>query len=198
LPGLSGIELPVAAHADAIALSVLGALVARMLFETVTSNWYPMRVADVQAGALPSPGSRQRLAATALRTGVFLFVALAFIGARWQWVVGGLLFALPQVVSIYEDRFPRSEWLYRRLPRGIVKTVLMLIVGAFYATLVFRGTGNKADIIANGFVLLALPGLVMSALDLVGRDGPKHALRWIDRFAGVGVLSLGLWLVLFR
>ncbi|MEY2467449.1 MAG: hypothetical protein QOF21_147 [Actinomycetota bacterium] len=198
LPGLAGVDLPIASHANVIALSVLAAMILRMLAETITSNWYPRRLAEVNVAGLPLPGTRQRLAAIGLRTAVFLFVAVAFIGVRWQWAVGGVLFAVPQVVAIYEDRFPRSEWLYRRMPRGIVKTVLMLIVGAFYASLVFGAGGKKEDIIANAFVLLSLPGLVLSGLDLIGRDGEKRALGWIDRVAGLGVLALGIWLVQFR
>jgi hypothetical protein len=198
LPGLAGVELPIAADANIIATSVLAAMIVRMLAETITANWYPRRLGAVHTSQLPRPARSQRLVMAAVRTGLFLFVALAFIGARWQWAVGGVLFAIPQVVTIYEDLFPRSERLYRRLPRGIVKTVLMLIVGALVASVVFGGGGNKDDVIANAFVILSLPGLVLSGLDLIGRDGEPRQLGWIDRFGGVAILGLGVWLVLFR
>ena len=58
----------------------------------------------------------------AVRTGLFLLVAVPFIGSRWQLYVGAVLFVVPQVLSIFENRFPNWPGVYAVLPRGILKT----------------------------------------------------------------------------
>ena len=198
LPGLAGRELPIASHANQIALIVLGALVLRMVVETAASNWYPERLLAVRPTELVKAPTPQRVAVVGMRTALFLFVAVAFIGPCWQLFVGGALFALPQLAKLLERHLPASPWLFRRKPRGIVKVVLMLEVGAIAATLYFRSHQSGQDIIRNAFVVLAIPGLVLSGIGLVGRHGERRTLRWPDRWAGLAILILGLYLVLRR
>jgi hypothetical protein len=196
LPGLSGFDLPIVSRADMIALAVLTAMVLRMAVETLASNLFPRRLAEVQPERLPHPPVVQRVIAIAVRTAIFLFIAVAFIGVRWQLFVGVTLFLVPQILKVFEDRFPNFTGIHRGLPKGIVKTVLMLIVGAVYAGVVFHRHRAPADLIADAFVLLSLPGLLLSLLDLIGREGPVRDMRWVERFAGAGVLVLGVFLAL--
>jgi hypothetical protein len=196
LPGLSGFNLPIVSRADVIALSVLAAMILRMAVESVAANLYPRRLSTVQPERLPYSPPVQRLAAIALRAAIFLFVAVAFIGVRWQLFVGTALFVIPQLLGIFEHHFPNFDRLHRGLPKGIVKTVLVLAVGVVFGAVVFHRHRPPADLIADAFVLLSLPGFALSLLDLVGRDGPGREMHWSARFAGVAVLATGIFLAL--
>ena len=129
LPALAGVPLSITSHATEVALIVLGACALRIAFETVAVRWYPHRLAEVQSASLPQPIPAQRIASAGVRTALLLFVASAFLALHWQLWVGGLLFLLPLLVSVFEGRFPNSARLYRLLPRGMVKLVIMLAVG---------------------------------------------------------------------
>ena len=104
---------------------------------------------------------------------------------------------IPQVLSIYEDRLPDSRSLYRVLPKGLVQLVLMLLVGAAVGALLLSVMNEKADdFLATTFVLLLVPGFVLSIVSLFGRDGEEPRIGWGKRFAGVGLLVLGVLLAL--
>jgi hypothetical protein len=196
LPGLAGHPLPVSGQTTALALVVLAALTGRFLAESLVTRLYPQRLAQVLPAKVPFASPRQRLGAIAVRTGLFLLVAVPFIGSRWQLYVGAVLFVVPQVLSIVESRFPNWPGVYAVLPRGILKTVLMLFAGKAFGTLVTSHLHDPRQLIADAFVLLALPGLALSLLDLVARDGTRRELTWGHRIAGTAVLLVGVLFVL--
>jgi hypothetical protein len=196
LPGLAGHPLPVSGQTSALALVVLATLTGRFLAESLVTRLYPNRLTQVLPAKVPFASPRQRLAATAVRTGLFLLVAIPFIGSRWQLYVGAVLFVVPQVLSIFENRFPNWPGVYAVLPRGILKTVLMLFFGKAFGTLVTSHLHDPRQLIADCFVLLALPGLILSLLDLVARDGAKRELTWLHRIGGTAVLLVGVLFVL--
>jgi hypothetical protein len=196
LPGLSGLELPIADHAGAAALVVLAALAVRMMVETLAAHWYPQRLSRVQPAELPGSGRRQYLAAKALTLAIFLFAAVPYVGLCWQLYVGATLFILPQLLDLWQDIFPNSPRLHIVLPHGIVKIVSMLFIGAFFASLVLAHGPPGQELIRESFVLLSLPGFALSLLNLAGRDGPDRELHWRDQFLGSIVLVIGVLFVL--
>ena len=172
LPGLAGIELPLTAYANTAAYAVLAALVVRLGLETLAAHLYPRRLDAAEPGELSDPGALLRLGATALRTVIFVFFAHIVVGSSWQLWVGAALFVIPQVLAVYEERVPNSPGLFRALPKGLVELVLMLLVGtAVGALLISTMDENAETFIANSFVLLSLPGFLLSLLQLFGRDG---------------------------
>ena len=140
---------------------------------------------------------RHNIVAAVTRTGLLLFVASAFLGWHWQLWVGGLLFLVPQVLSVYEERFPNSPRLYRLLPRGIVRLVLMLLIGVGIGALVHRAGAQSESLILDSFVFLAIPCAIVSGLELFGREGPAPDEGWGRWIVGAGFLGAGVWLVLF-
>jgi len=197
LPGLAGVELEVADYANLAAYCVLGALVVRLGLETIAAHLYPQRLDVAEPGDLPQPSAIQRLGATGLRVAVFVFFASIVVGSSWQLWVGAALFVIPQVLAVYEDRLPNSPALFRALPKGLVELVLMLFVGtAVGALLVDTMDENAATFIANAFVLMAIPGFLLSLLHLFGRDGDEPPIGWGKRLAGVVLLILGILLAL--
>ncbi|MDQ3156707.1 MAG: hypothetical protein M3Q98_08285, partial [Actinomycetota bacterium] len=171
MPGLSGLDLPIADHANRLALIAMVAVVARVLVEEFAAWRYPLRLSAVEKGKMPFAGSRQRIFATGLRTVLFVFL------------------------PIYERKFPNSEQLHGLLPGGILKTLIMLIIGSFFAQLVFSILTNPETMLRSGFLLMTIPGLILSALGLFGHDGPDPEWTWRRQFIGVGILAAILYLV---
>ena len=197
LPALAGRELPIADYANTAAYWVFGALMLRLCFETVAAHLYPLRVTVAHPEELPDPPALQRLGATILRTVLFLFLASIVVGASWQLYAGTALFVIPQILSIYEDRLPNSPSLYRVLPKGLVQLVFMVLVGTAVGALLLSVMDENAyDFLATTFVLLLVPGFLLSLVSLFGRDGDEARIGWGKRFAGVGVLVLGVLLAL--
>lgn len=196
LPGLAGVELPIAERAGAAALVVLGALVLRMLVETLVAHWYPWRLSMVQPVGLREPGRGQRMAANLLVLAVFLFVSVSFLGPCWQLYVGGALFILPKVLGLVADRVPTFPVVNAILPRGIVEIVLMVAVGSILGALVLGAFASPLEAIRNSFVLLSLPGVVLAILSLFEEEQPPRERPWTYQLLGIPVLALGILLVL--
>lgn len=196
LPGLSGLDLPIAGDANKLALLAMIAVVVRVFIEEFAAWRYPLRLGAVAKGKLPFAGNRQRLLATGLRTVLFVFLAIAFIGNCWQLWVGAMLFVVPQILSIYERNFPNSPRLKALLPAGILKTLIMLIVGSYFAKLVFSILTDPDSMLRNGFLLMSLPGLALSLVGLFGHDGPDPAWTWPRQLLGGVILAATVGLVL--
>ncbi len=196
MPGLAGLQLPIAGYADTAAVAVLVALVLRMTFETITSHLYPKRLTEAEACDLPDPSALQRLGACLVRATIFVYFAIVVVGTSWQLWVGAALFAIPQVLSIFEDRLPRWPALSRALPKGLVETVVMLLVVTVLGALLIDANSDSPDFLANSFVILSIPGFVLSLAALVGRDPHEPELDWPRRLAGVVVLAFGIVLSL--
>jgi hypothetical protein len=196
LPGLAGLQLPIADYADRAALAVLVALVLRMTAETITSHLYPKRLTHAEARDLPDPSALQRLAACLLRATTFVYFAIVVVGASWQLWVGTALFAIPQILSIFADRLPRWPALSRALPKGLVETVVMLLVVTVLGALLVDASSDSPDFLANSFVILSIPGFALSLAGLVGRDADEPELDWPRRLGGVVVLAFGVLLSL--
>lgn len=196
MPGLSGLDLPIADHADRLALTAMAAVVARVLVEELAAWRYPLRLSAVESAKLPFAGPRQRIFATGLRTALFVFLSVAFIGNCWQLWVGAVLFVLPQLLSIYERSFPNSARLHGVLPRGVLKVLVMLVIGSFFAKFVYSILDDPGSMLRNGFLLMTIPGLVLSALGLFGHDGPDPTWSWPRQALGIVILGAVLGLVL--
>jgi hypothetical protein len=197
LPGLEGRQLPIAQHANAAALCVLAALVLRLAFETIAAYAYPQRLDLTEPVALPEPGALHLLGASMLRTGLFVLFAAIVVGMRWELYAGAALFVIPQILAAYEERLPNSPALYRTLPKGLTEIVLLLFAATAVGALLL-GTMNKGSetFLATSFVLLALPGFLLSSLKTFGREGDKPAIGWGKRIGGVAILVTGVLLAL--
>jgi hypothetical protein len=218
LPGLSGYKLPIGSHSDEVAVWILIALVVRMLGEQLAAHLYPERLGTVQPRDLREPSELQRLGAAALRTGIFLFIAVVVVGATWQlWVAGGL-FLVPQAMEVYEERFPKSDKLGKVLPEGLLEVVFMLFLGTWLGALVVSTHSNS--LIADSFVLLSIPAALLAILHRFGAEeeeeeeeegeegeeaekaeqeakpDKRRELGWAPRFAGTAILAAGVLEVL--
>jgi hypothetical protein len=197
LPGLAGVQLPIAAYADTAAVCVLAALVLRLGAETLAAHLYPRRLDLTEAAGVPQPGVLQRLGASALRTAFFVFFASIIARATWQLWVAAALFVAPQVLAVYAERFPNSPRLFRALPKGLVQIVCLLFVVTAVAALLRRTMDESSEtFLADSFVLLSLPGFLLALLSIFGREGDEPPIGWGKRIAGIAILAAGILLAL--
>jgi hypothetical protein len=199
LPGLAGMQLPIAGHAETAAFCVLAALVVRLAAETIAAHLYPRRLDIAEPVEVPPTGTFQRLAAAALRTAIFVFFGYIVAGTSWQLWLGAALFVVPQILGAYQERLPNSPALFRARPRGLVRIVLMLVVATALAALLLHTMNeHSATFLADSFVILALPGFLLALMPVFGRDGDRPAMGWAKRIAGIAILAAGIVLVLSR
>jgi hypothetical protein len=218
LPALSGYKLSIGSHSDEVAVWILIALIVRMGGEQLAAHLYPERLGSVQPSDMREPSELQRLGAVALRTGIFLFIAVVVVGATWQLWVAGVLFLVPQAMEVYEERFPKSGRLGKVLPEGLFEVVLMLFVGTWLGALLV--STHTSSLIADSFVLLSIPAALLAVLhhfgaeeeeaedegeDGEGKEGKEGkdageekipALWWGTRAAGTAILAAGVLEVL--
>lgn len=196
LPGLAGLDLPIADRADEVALIVLGALAVRMGMETIAAHAYPQRLAAVQPTDQRPPGTWQRLAANGVVLILFIFVAVSYLGPCWQLYVGAALFVLPKILALIADRLPTLPQLQVAIPRGVIQIVALLAIGVLLATQVLAEQADGRQLIRNSFVVLSIPGFVVAVLELLSGEFPERTHRWYYQLLGVPVLAVGILLAL--
>jgi hypothetical protein len=125
-----------------------------------------------------------------LRALTFGFVSVALVGVSWHLVVGAILFVLPNFLTLIQDKLPNSKFLFHALPKGLTNLCVTLWLGQI-SLLVITGIFQQTPELARiGFVLLPIPGLIISLLKLFGRKGyeskPKFlstpGMVWVSRF----------------
>jgi hypothetical protein len=181
LPGLSGYDLPIAESANVVALVVLIGLVIRILLEELAGRVFPQRIGAVALSDIPSPSFTQKAVAAGLRTALFAFIAIAFLGNVWQLWVGTAVFGVGQVLELTRDRFPNSPKVYQFMPGGLFRLVMVLLISLGSATLVSLLFSDESTRAQMAFVLLMLPGLVLTAIGSFGRKPKDGDVRWYLR-----------------
>ncbi len=205
LPGLSGYQMPIAESANTIAVIVIAGLLARVTLEELVARTYPARLAAAMPAQVAVAGVPQRIVVAVIRTLVFLFVAIAFIGNTWQLWFGAALFAATQAFDILSSRMPNSPRLYQALPGGLPKIIVILLVSLGVATLLSLVLGDDPDLARTSFALLIVPGFVLSGLGMFGRAPAPGDTRWylrdsmrtIYRIGGILMLAAGIYLTQF-
>ena len=171
---------------------VYACLLIRVLLESAAADWYPERVTDTDAGEIEPVSRAQELGSLAVRVGVFLAVVVAFFPMVWQlWFSLGV-FAFG-VLACWEwvcGRLPNSSAIYRYMPVGLLSTVIMILVGQVAAHLLAKWQPDAERQVLDGLVYLALPGLLVGVLSMIGRDGERPPLRWWHRIAAVPLVGV--------
>ena len=195
LPGLSGLDMPIADHANLVALTAIGALAGRYLFERLAVRGYPNRLAAVTFEPPGDPSMRQQVWSITVKALMFAFIVAPYIGLRWELALAAALSVIPSYLGLVGDRFPSSSRLYMLLPRGIPSTLVGVTIGAVVGGLLTARIDDPQRLFAISFVVLALPGFVLELLGLVGREGADPE-GWTRRVAGSWVAGVALAMVL--
>jgi methionine-rich copper-binding protein CopC len=204
LPDLGGVAFPIADQAVLYGLVALLALVAKVLLEEAAARWAPARMRALTPSESAEPGTAQQLISALVRTGVFLFIAAAFVGNVWQLWVAAALFLLPGVLALIAHVFKNSPGLWQILPEGIPLFAVMLVIGLVVTAAVKSIYGDSPEFAQLSFLWMAVPGFLLALLGLSAREPRDGDVRWymrphmtaVYRIGGVVVLVITVALAL--
>ncbi|MEM8746682.1 MAG: hypothetical protein AAGF91_08270, partial [Actinomycetota bacterium] len=187
LPGLSGVELPIAEQADQVALLALAALIGRYLLETIAVRAYPERMAATAAVEDAENGQTQQVLSNLFKAAMFVFIIEPYIGLGWPLAVVVGLMVVPSMLSIVKDRFPNSPLLNRILPSGVPAILFFMTVGTTLGSFLSDRIEDPGRLMVTAFIVVSIPGFLSSVAGLFGRDGEDLPVNWAGRAAGANV-----------
>jgi hypothetical protein len=196
LPALTGFKPEYSDEVNAVRFVALIALVVRWLLENAARVATPIRLSEIENDDLPMPSNIQQVISMIIRSFVFVFVAVVFIGNNWALWLGWVLYLAPKLVGLGADKLPDMRTVHRYLPRGIFKVVLMLFVAKWWGGLVAAQVDDPADMIKFGFVLLGLPGLAFGAVGWFARSSRPWPSTIVTKLLGTALLIIGVLVVL--
>ncbi|MEY3366004.1 MAG: hypothetical protein RIS71_741, partial [Actinomycetota bacterium] len=196
LPGLTGFNSPAAGHTTHVRLVVLATLAVRFALEYGAHSFTPRRLRSLIGGPLGDPVNGQEVVSVCVRTAVFMFVAVVFVGNNWALWLGGALYLVPKLVALVTHKLPNIAPLHRFLPRGIFKVVVMLFIAKAWGGFVANQVDDPASMIMVGFVTLGLPGLAFTALGWCARSSRQWPSTLLTKVLGGMLLAIGVLVVL--
>jgi hypothetical protein len=99
---------------------------------------------------------------------------MPFVGYNAKLLLGTLIFITPSIIGIFfDDRLPKFRVLHRILPSGAFKLVGMVFIGAISAGWIQGLFSDPRTFLAWSFVVLAIPGLILSLLNKMSDDPEK-------------------------
>jgi hypothetical protein len=200
LNGLSGFVLPISSQATTVAAFTAGAIIIRVALEDLATYEYPVRLNQVTVD-LKDPSRYQQFVSLELKAFIFVMLAMPFVGFNIQLLLGTILFLVPSIANLtFVDQLPKFPGIYRLLPRGVFRIVVMIFVGSAFAQWVESRFSNPADYIAWSFVILTIPGLILKfAGDFASKPRNDWKVtvigRWIYRVIGVAIFLIMIQVV---
>ena len=200
LPGLSGLDLPIAKDANRFGLAVAAALFARLLIEEFAWYFYPERLNQLSV-EIREPGKFQLFRGIVFKTAIFVILAQPFIGWNEYLYIGLGLFVFPQLIGLFADDLPKAKFLGQLLPGGAFKIVAFGILGTYLnSQLTNIGYPNR-QLVLVAFVALSIPAALYSILDNFADPAyfsfkKSHKFRYLYRLGAVIIFALLLVQVL--
>lgn len=195
--GLARLELPITNYGQELGLIAALLLVIRIVLEDVAVEHYPLRLRALYI-EVAEVTHRQKIQALIFKVFVFFIMAAPFAGSMLNLVLGTLIFTTPLVTSFkLEDGLPKKK-LY--LPKGVLKTVVMIFVMALASTWIERLFSEPSSFLQWSFVVMALPSFFLHYLDAI-TDTPDRSWRTtrngrlVYRLGGVVVFILMILVV---
>ncbi len=182
LPGLSGLALPIATHGRVIGIWAGIFVIARFAAEDAAFYLYPSRLNSIT----PEYKIRttfQNVGTMLVKIALFSIVAEQFIGMNLGLGIGIGMFALPMLLSFFEHHFPKTKKIAQWLPKGALEIVVMTTFGTAFAFYLQGHLHDSATFVVLAFVLLGIPGLFISILNLFS-DENSISTRWRESKVG--------------
>lgn len=186
------------AHSDrvtAVETLVLVMLVTRWILENGSRVLVPNLLRIVEVEEFAEPSRVQRMVSNVLRTALFVFVAVVYIGNNWALWIGAAMFLAPKIIDEFADRLPNIALLHQFVPRNLLRVVLMLFVALWWGGLVNDHIGDSANVMLYAFVLMGIPGHVLGVVDWFGRESKDWPSTALSKTLGVVTLVVGFLLV---
>ncbi len=192
---LAGVQLAIVADANKVGIAIGLFVFIRMFAEDMATYFYPQRLGKniIEFGA---PGKVQQLFSLVGKSFMFLLVTQSFVGLNLQLVIGTIFFAVPILVKIViGQRLPKVRYLNYVLPKGTIRLIVMTLSGTLCAEFSSQFFTNPRDLLTWGFVILSVPGLVISMLGLFADE--SHKLDWKKSNPGKLVYLVGALVVFY-
>jgi len=186
------------AHSDRVTtveLVALAVLAVRWVLENASRVLVPNQLRTVEVEEFDEPSRMQRMSSNVLRTALFVFVAVVYIGNNWALWLGATMFLAPKIIDEFTDRLPNVAPLHRYLPRDLTRVVAMLFVALWWGGVVNDRIGDSADVLLYAFVLMGIPGHVLGVADWFGRESKGWPSTLLSKILGVVTLVVGFLLV---
>jgi len=161
-----------------IAVIVAISFIGRIVLEEVVARNFTGRLNRLNPTVVPDQQSGMKWTALAVRALITVFLSVAFIGNCWQLWAGVTLFSLPSLINEFQDRFPSKPKVNRYIPQQtptltIVELCIMGILGILLATI-----GAGPSMIRTGFMLFAIPPIIIAVTSAVGRETIDGKSTW--------------------
>lgn len=189
LNGLAGVQLAITSNSFELGLLASLFILIRLVLEDLATYLFPERLVTQEA-KLRDPIKVQPFVALLFKTMIFALVSYQFLGLTLQLILGTLLFIFPNLFKIIagsRDLF-KTRLLYFLLPKGAPKIVIMVFVGTLFANWVQNLFPSAESFILWSFVVLAVPGLVLS---LAGNFSGTPDSDWKQARLGKPIYRLG-------
>jgi len=192
LPGLYGFTSSAAGRTTTIQLLVLGTLMLRFGLESLATRVTGQRLTHLVGATLPDSSEGRTVFSVLVRTIIMVFVAEAFIGNNIALWIGAGMYAIPKLIDIRAEHFPKSAVLKTWLPSGLLRTVVMLFVARWWASNISAFSEDPSTQLQAAFVLLGIPSLVLTSLGWFAGGGRKWRSTPVSKVLGIVVLAIGV------
>ena len=177
--------------ATTLALLSSALIVVRLLCEDFAQKVAPARIEFLSAPNVRRMDSYYQVISIGVKVLVYVFFMYGFLQYSWQGFVAVSLLMLPQIIKIYADKFPNFPTLFQIIPGGVPGVVFTAILGFTVSNWV-----NSLPLIAEDksrtiFVLVAIPGFILSLLKILGRAPKEGDIRWYRRPKYKGLYRIG-------
>jgi hypothetical protein len=173
LNALAGIQLLITFDAQKIGYWTAIFVFTRLVLEDFATYRYPVRL-NQTSGEMKEPDVVHKIIALELKIFIFVELAMPFVGYNIKLLLGTLIFITPSIIGIFfDDRLPKFRFLHRILPSGAFKLVAMVFIGAIAAGWIQGLFSDPRTFLAWSFVVLAIPGLILSLLNKMSDDPEK-------------------------
>ncbi len=196
LNGLAGVQLPITADSERLGLLTSIFILIRLLLEDLATYSFPARLAGQEA-KLKDPFSIQPWVSLFFKTTLFFLVSYQFLGLTTQLILGTVLFLTPNILKLVSKKIKikKTSILSFILPKGAPKIVIMVFVGAFFASWMQSIFSSPESFILWSFVVLAIPSVIFGVLGLFSdapeRDWKESKIGSVTyRVGGVVIASL--------
>jgi hypothetical protein len=173
LNALAGVQLLITFDAQKIGYWTSIFVFIRLVLEDFATYRYPVRL-NQTSGEMKEPDTVHKIIALELKIFIFVELAMPFVGYNAKLLLGTLIFITPSIIGIFfDDRLPKFRVLHRILPSGAFKLVAMVFIGAISAGWIQGLFSDPRTFLAWSFVVLAIPGLILSLLNKMSDDPEK-------------------------
>jgi hypothetical protein len=192
IPSLTTFKPAHSDRVDLVQVVFIVAIAARWLLENIARLYAPSRLRVVEVEVFDETSLAQRLCSHVIRTAVFIFVAVVFIGNNWALWIGGAMFLAPKIIGEFNDSFRNLPTVHKFLPRNLLRVVLMLFVGLWWGNLVNNQFGDSENVLLYAFVLLSIPGITLGTIDWFARESDGWKSNMVSKALGIATLIVGI------